>query len=51
MDFAYVVLAARPAEAAAAVGEALSLYEAKGNIVSAADARAVRSEWQAASPA
>ena len=51
MDFAYVVRAARPAEAAAAVGEALSLYEAKGNIVSAAEARAIRSEWQTASPA
>jgi class 3 adenylate cyclase/tetratricopeptide (TPR) repeat protein len=51
MDLARVLRVARPDDAEAAIGEALSLYEAKGNMVSAAEARALRLEWGAASTA
>ena len=48
MDLGEVVrLAGRPAEAAAAVGKAVELYERKGNTVAAGSARAVRSELSA----
>ena len=50
-DLAHVVRLSRPAEAEAVAAEAVSLYEAKGNIVSAADARGLRRECQTASPA
>jgi predicted ATPase/class 3 adenylate cyclase len=49
MDLAHVLRLARPAEADAVVGEALALYEAKGNTTSAAEARAVRRAWHTAS--
>jgi class 3 adenylate cyclase/tetratricopeptide (TPR) repeat protein len=48
MDLAHILRLARPAEADTVVAEALSVYEAKGNTASAAEARAVRKAWQAA---
>jgi tetratricopeptide (TPR) repeat protein len=51
MDLAQIVHRTRPADADALLAEALSLYEAKGNCASAEQARRVRSEWRAPSPA
>lgn len=51
MDLAHVLHAARAADAAAVVAEALSLYEAKGNVASAGEAREVQARWLAPSRA
>jgi class 3 adenylate cyclase/tetratricopeptide (TPR) repeat protein len=50
MDLAHVLHSAR-ADAAAVVAEALSLYEAKGNVVSAGEVREVQARWREPSPA
>jgi len=50
MDLAHVLHSAR-ADAAAAVEEALSLYDAKGNVVSAGEVREVQARWREPSPA
>ena len=51
MDLAHVVHRARPADADAIVAEAVSLYEAKGNMASAAGARETHLHWRTPSPA
>jgi predicted ATPase/class 3 adenylate cyclase len=48
VDLAHVVRAVRPAEADAVLAEALSLYETKGNVRSAAHLRDLRAAWLAA---
>jgi hypothetical protein len=51
MDLAHVLHSARPTDAATVIAEALSLYEAKGNVVSAGVAREIEAQWREPSPA
>jgi class 3 adenylate cyclase len=51
MDLAHILRLARSHEADSVVTEALCLYQAKGNVASAAEAQAVLVDWRAASPA
>jgi class 3 adenylate cyclase/tetratricopeptide (TPR) repeat protein len=51
MDLAQIVHLARPVGADAVVAEVVSLYEAKGNVASARQARDVRAKWRAPSHA